>query len=212
MTSPWSFPKINLAVVFLSASLLAAQAFGQPHKLVEAQDGSGIPGYKHTPIQPWSGYHVHDPDRPAPPVVTAGEPGTQAAAGTAPSDAVVLFDGGDLAKWQPSQWKVVDNCMVATEGLLLSRQEFGDCQLHMEWSAPEQREANSMNQGNNGVQLLGGVEVQIFDSHRVKLYPDGQAAAIYAQTPPLVNASRAPGQWQSYDIVLLAPASTNLDR
>jgi hypothetical protein len=197
--------KATLLVTIAMTFLAASPALAQPNKLLHAKDGSGVPGYKHTPIQPWSGFHVHDPDRPAPPVVEAGQPSTQTAAGSAPSDAIVLFDGKDLSAWKPADWKVADGCMVATGGLLLSQQQFGDCQLHVEWSAPVEDEENRMNQGNNGVQLLGGVEVQIFDSNRVKLYPDGQAAAIYAQTPPMVNACRKPGEWQTFDIVLKAP-------
>ncbi len=189
-----------LAVVF---SVTPAQA--QKHVIVEAKDGSGVIGYKDTPVQPWSGFHVHDPDRPLPAKVTPGQPGTQNAAGTAPSDSIVLFDGSNMNQWQASKWKLEEGLLVATDQLLVTKKEFGDCQLHLEWRPPVAREENSMNQGNNGVQLLGGVEVQIFDSFDAKLYPDGQAASIYSQTPPLVNSCRRPGQWQTYDIVLVAP-------
>jgi hypothetical protein len=140
-------------------------------------------------------------------VVTPGEPGTQAEAGTAPSDAVVLFGGTDLSAWEPSAWKVEDGELVAVEGRLTTKEPFGDCQLHLEWLVPEEPAAQDTNRGNNGVMLLGAIEVQIFDSYQytTKIYADGQAAAIYGQTPPAVNASRAPGRWQTYDIVFLAP-------
>lgn len=206
----------HFALVFCTGLLLSPSFAGEPapnpapaaHKpknLVEAKDGSGIVGYKHTPVQPWSGYHVHDPDRPAPKIIDPGQPGVGPQAGLAPSDALVLFDGKDLSQWQPSAWKMEGGCLVATEGPLATLQEFGDCQLHLEFQEPLEPTESMMNQGNNGVMLMGKIEVQIFDSYSVKIYPDGQAAAVYAQTPPLVNACRKPGEWQSYDILFQAP-------
>ena len=88
--------------------------------------------------------------------------------------------------------------------LVLARSE-SDCQLHVEWAVPTEPADNIWNRGNNGVFLLGSIEVQIFDSYDTKIYPDGQAAAIYAQTPPLVNACRKPGEWETYDILFTAP-------
>ncbi|MHC4666560.1 MAG: 3-keto-disaccharide hydrolase, partial [Planctomycetota bacterium] len=181
-----------------------AWAGGKP-KLVYAKDGSGIYGFKDTPILPWCGYHQHDPDRPAPEKVTPGNSSTQEKVGTAPSGAIVLFDGRDLSAWQPSQWKVENGCLEATEGLLTTKEAFGDFQLHLEWQAPDPPRGERFNRGNNGVMIMGRYEIQIFDSYTEKIYPDGQAAAIYGQTPPLVNACRKPGQWQSYDIVFFAP-------
>ena len=192
-------------VVLVSVLSVPVISHAQKHKLVHAKDGSGVFGYKDTPIQPWSGYHVHDPDRPAPPKVDPGDPGTQKTPGTAPSDAIVLFDGKNLDQWQQSEWKLEDECLVATNGPLATKEEFGSCQLHLEWQPPVEETESIMNLGNNGVMLMGMIEVQIFDSYRAKIYPDGQAAAIYAQTPPLVNACRKPGEWQTYDIVFFAP-------
>jgi hypothetical protein len=126
-------------------------------------------------------------------------------AGAAPSDAVVLFDGEDLAAWKPNAWKVEDGRMIATEGRIESKQEFGDCQMHVEWMVPTTPTESIWNRGNNGLFLLGTIEVQIFDSFTTKIYPDGQAASVYAQTPPLANACRPPGQWQTFDIVFKAP-------
>ncbi len=177
-------------------------AAAQKHPLVYAGDGSGVFGYKDTPVQSWSGFHVHDPDRPAPKRVETGE-------GRPPSDAIVLFGGKDLSEWLPSEWTVAHGWMEATDGNLTTRERFGDCQLHLEWQAPEVPSEDPMNRGNNGVQFFGGVEIQIFDSYTTKIYPDGQAASVYAQTPPRVNASRRPGAWQSYDIVMLAPVFQN---
>jgi hypothetical protein len=189
-------------VLVLAAVGLGA---GAGHELFKAKDGSGVVGYKDTPVQPWSGFHVHDPDRPEPKKIDPGVPSTQEQPGKAPSDAVVLFDGKTLDAWRPNQWKLEDGCMVATHGPMASKEEFGSCQLHVEWQAPAVPEANMMNHGNNGVFLGNSIEVQIFDSYRTKLYPDGQAASIYAQTPPLINACRPSGQWEVYDIVYTAP-------
>jgi hypothetical protein len=186
-----------------SAVALAAIAAAQEHGLIYAKDGSGVFGYKDTPVQPWSGYHVHDPDRPAPKKVDPVE-FTEACMGKQPSDAIVLFDGEDLSKWKPNKWKVVDGYLVATAGPFETVEEYGSFQLHLEWQAPEAEDENIMNRGNNGVFLMGLFEIQIFDP-RTKIYPDGQAASIYSQTPPLVNASRKPPEWETYDIVFAAP-------
>jgi len=196
---------LTLAIALGGGLLGQPSASAQKHELVYAKDGSGVFGYKDTPVQPWSGFHVHDPDRPAPRKVVPPPLSAEGASQAAPSDAVVLFDGRDLSAWQASTWRIEQGELVATDGPLESKEEFGDCQLHLEWMAPIEQTANVMNRGNNGVFLLGAIEVQIFDSFTTKLYPDGQAAAIYAQTPPLVNACREPGQWQSYDIVFVAP-------
>ena len=191
----------------ISTVTLVLTAFGlvlplSAADLVHAKDGSGVYGYKDTPKLPWCNYLVHDPDRPAPPRVN---PGAAPAPAPVPSDAVVLFDGKDLSQWQPSDWKVEDGCIEAVSGELTSKRSFGNCQIHLEWMDPANFQGPWYNQGNNGVFLMGLYEIQIFDSWNEKIYPDGQAAAIYGQTPPLVNASRPPGQWQSYDIFFTAP-------
>ena len=173
-----------------------------PDGLVYAKDGSGVYGYKNTPKLPWCEYLVHDPDRPAPRRV---DPGAAIGPAAVPADAIVLFDGKDLAKWKDPKWKVVNGEMVAGAGELETKEEFGDMQLHVEWMAPADWTGPWYNRGNNGVSLMGLYEIQIFDSYNEKLYPDGQAAAVYAQTPPLVNACRKPGEWQTFDIVFTAP-------
>jgi hypothetical protein len=173
------------------------------HTLVTAKNG--VPGYRDTPIQPWSTWHVHDPDRPEPKRIDPGRPGTQEQAGTAPSDAIVLFDGHNMDRWLPAEWTIEGGCLVAGKGNLVTKQQFGDCQLHVEWQTPDPPQGAAFNRGNNGVQFLSAIEVQIFDSYSQKLYADGQAASIYGQTPPPVNACRKPGQWQNYDIVFIAP-------
>jgi hypothetical protein len=119
---------------------------------------------------------------------------------------IVLFDGKDLSHWQPNSWNLVDGTFEADGNQSpRTKQEFGSFQLHLEWMAPAGFTGPWHDQGNNGVLIHGLYEIQIFDSHQIKLYPDGQAAAIYAQTPPLVNATRPPGQWQSYHLIFTAP-------
>lgn len=154
-----------------------------------------------------SGWKAHDLSRPAPVVVTPGE-----SLGSAPSDAVVLFDGTDMSHWRDrgggeAKWKVVDGAMesVPKSGFVYSREEFGDCQVHLEFASPQAVKGNGQGRGNSGVFLMGEFEIQILDSFENSTYPDGSAGSIYGQYPPLVNASRKPGQWQSYDIVFRRP-------
>ncbi len=123
-----------------------------------------------------------------------------------PSDALVLFDGKDLSNWENSQqWQVEDGCMICGKGVVTSKQKFGDCQVHIEWSAPTPPKGSSQGRGNSGIFLMGKYEMQILDSYDNETYFDGQAGSIYKQTPPMVNAMRAPGEWNTYDIVWTAP-------
>jgi hypothetical protein len=197
--------KATFARFFLLGATLLATRPGvlSAAELIHARDGSGTYGYDDTPILPWCGYRVHDADRPAPRRLDPG-PAPEAPA-SVPSDAVILFGGHDLSAWQPNPWRVVDGCLEAGAGNLVSQESFGNCQIHLEWMAPPHFEGPWYNQGNNGVMLMGLYEIQIFDSYNEKIYPDGQAAAIYGQTPPLVNVTRPPGQWQTFDILFTAP-------
>lgn len=192
---------LSYFALFLVTFTVSASA-ALPDGLVYAKDGSGVYGYKDTPKLPWCEYLVHDPDRPAPKRI---DPGPAPAPAPVPADAVVLFGGKDLAQWKENGWKVEQGEIVAGGGSLVTKEEFGDIQLHVEWKAPANWAGPWYNRGNNGVMLMGSYEIQIFDSYNEKLYPDGQAAAVYAQTPPLVNACRKPGEWQTYDIVFTAP-------
>ncbi len=169
-----------------------------------------------------------DRSRPLPPMVTPGAPGTAEHAGTAPSDAVQLFNGRDLSAWQqhngkPIAWKLGDGYFEVAPGTgdIVTKQSFGDCQLHVEWATPSQPHGTDQEPGNSGVYLQSLYEIQVLESNRNKTYPDGQAGAIYCQYPPLVNPARPPGEWQTYDIVfhgarfssdakLLEPASVTL--
>jgi hypothetical protein len=157
-------------------------------------------------------WKIHDPDRPLPPIVTPGTPSTQDAPGKAPSDAVVLFDGKDLSNWlqddgSAAKWKVENGYLevVAKTGGIHTKLPFGDCQLHVEFAEPVPAHGESQERGNSGVFLMGLYEVQVLDSYENKTYADGQAAALYGQYPPLVNASLPPGRWQTYTIVFHGP-------
>lgn len=123
-----------------------------------------------------------------------------------PSDAVVLFDGTDLSKWEGGdQWEIKDGYAIARKQGLSTKDAFGDCQLHVEWAAPEKVEGSGQGRGNSGVYLMGKYEIQILDSYENQTYYDGQAGAIYKTKPPLVNACRKPGEWQTYDIIFEGP-------
>lgn len=167
-------------------------------------------GYKDTPIIPGTKWHVHDSDRPRPAVVTPGATFSHLA--PAPSDANVLFDGKDLSKWSnakgdAAQWKIGDGYFEAVRGtgMLRTRDKFADFQLHLEFATPSEVQGSSQNRGNSGVMINGMYEVQILDSYENPTYADGQAAALYGQQPPLVNASKPPGQWQTYEIIFESP-------
>ena len=152
---------------------------------------------------------IHSPDRPQPRVV---DPGTGALPVPPPKDAIVLFDGTDLSKWvhvngSPAAFVVRDGYFEVQRGLgnLQTREAFGDVQLHVEWSTPDPPRGRGQDRGNSGVYLMSKYEVQVLDSYDNITYADGMAGALYGQFPPLVNASRPPGTWQSYDIVFRGP-------
>jgi len=160
-------------------------------------------------VQKWE---IHDRNRPHPPIITPGTSGTQEKAGNPPSDAIVLFNGKDLSNWEsveggPAKWKVGEGYFetVPKAGVIQTKQAFGDCQLHVEWATPNPPRGQDQDRGNSGVFLHGLYEIQVLDSYENVTYADGQAAAVYGQYPPLVNASRPPGQWQTYDIVFHGP-------
>jgi hypothetical protein len=168
-------------------------------------DTNQIDGFRDTPMLPGSKWHVHDPDRPQPPVVTPGSSFSQGA--PPPSDAEVLFRGTDLSQWQNSRggdatWKVQDGYLqVSPGGNIRTRGKWADFQLHVEWASPSPATGTSQGRGNSGILINGMYEVQVLDSYEAKTYADGQAAAIYGQSPPLVNACKPPGEWQTYDII-----------
>lgn len=145
--------------------------------------------------------------KPEPKMVTPG-----VTAGTAPSDAIILFNGKDGSAWQhkngdANKWTIGDNAMTvkAGSGDIQTKQKFGDCQLHIEWRTPAEVKGEGQGRGNSGIFLMGRYELQVLDSYNNKTYSNGQAGSIYKQHIPLVNASRGPGEWQSYDIIFTAP-------
>src|SRR5436190_1114982 len=153
----------------------------------------------------------HSMDRPRPTKVSVPPmPGPV----PIPSDAIVLFDGKSLSGWRTTdstkgaaRWKVTGGYMEVVKGTgsIETVRGFGSAQLHIEWRAPVPAEGTSQDRGNSGVFFMGMYEVQVLDSYDNDTYPDGQAAAVYGQYPPLVNASRPPGEWQTYDVVFHAP-------
>ena len=167
-------------------------------RAVAADANDGLPAPELTEV--WS---------PVPAVVTAP-------AGGIPSDAVVLFDGKNLDAWesaknetlgQPAAWKIEDGAMVVAPktGDIRTKAAFGDVQLHAEWRTPAKVVGESQGRGNSGIFFMSQYELQVLDSHNNKTYPNGQAGSIYKQHIPLVNASRGPGEWQTYDAVFIAP-------
>lgn len=126
--------------------------------------------------------------------------------GGPPSDAIVLFDGTDLSQWKNGdRWIIKDSYAIASETGIETKQAFGDFQLHIEWASPDEVTGEGQGRGNSGVMIMGRYEVQVLDSYDNTTYYDGQAGAIYKQHPPLVNACRGPGEWQTYDIIWTAP-------
>ncbi|MEY4384751.1 MAG: hypothetical protein RLY20_34 [Verrucomicrobiota bacterium] len=163
--------------------------------------------------QPDPNWIDHDRARPLPPVVTPGAVSTPEKVGSAPSDAVVLFDGKDLSAWadmqgNPTKWIIRDGYMecVKGSGYIRTVQDFGDCQLHVEWATPSPAHGEGQGRGNSGV-FFGRdrYEIQVLDCYGNKTYADGSAGSIYGQYPPLVNVCRPPGEWQTYDIIYTAP-------
>lgn len=192
--------------------LAAATALCTPAVAQEATKKPVKVGYTNTPQIPGQKWKVHDADRPRPKVVTPGVASTPSAVGKPPSDAIVLFDGKNLDQWsgrggKPAQWVVKDGFMEVKPrtGASRSKQGFGDCQLHIEWQSPAAVKGKSQGRGNSGVFLMSRYEIQVLDSYQNPSYADGQAGALYGQMPPLVNACRKPGTWQSYDIIFKAP-------
>ena len=137
---------------------------------------------------------------PEPAVIDSGS------AQTPPSDAIVLFDGTTLDAWNGGEkWEIKDGYAITRGGGISTKESFGDIQLHLEWASPEKVKGKGQGRGNSGVYLMGKYEVQILDSYENETYFDGQAGAIYKQSPPMVNVCRSPGEWQAYDILWTAP-------
>lgn len=204
----------TLVTACLAVAFALSPAHGQDNeKKKEEEAPKAHPtGYTDTPLLPGGKWRVHDDTRPRPEVVTPGK-----TAADPPSDAIVLFDGTDLSEWvmdkdgSPADWTVKDGFMEVPPkgsgvgGYIKTKREFGDVQVHAEWATPAKVEGNSQGRGNSGIFLLNNYEIQVLDSYENKSYADGQASALYGYKPPLVNASRKPGEWQTYDIIFEAP-------
>jgi hypothetical protein len=190
----------------LAAAVIPSSVFAADGATNQSEQ---IDGFRDTAMEADGKWHVHDPDRPQPRVVAPGETFSQNA--PAPSDAEILFDGRDLAKWQTGRgedatWKVHDGCVETQRGGgIRTRGKWADFQLHVEFSEPNPPRGTGQGRGNSGILINNMYEVQVLDSYKALTYPDGQCGAIYGQSPPLVNASKPPGQWQTYDIIFESP-------
>jgi hypothetical protein len=145
---------------------------------------------------------------PVAPVVTPGKTSQDP-----PSDAIILFDGKDFSNWVSARdgnaapWTIEGDAMVVKprSGGIKTKMGFGDCQLHIEFRTPAKVEGESQGRGNSGIFIMDRYELQVLDNYNNKTYVNGQAGSIYKQLPPLVNACRPPGEWQTYDIIFTAP-------
>jgi hypothetical protein len=168
------------------------------------------------PFAPGGKYVVGDMERPRPSVTAPPTETTQEKAGMPPGDAIVLFNGTDLSHWlrvargpdpdkgEDPRWKIEGEWMqsIPGGGGLKCKDRFGSAQLHVEWATPAKVEGKGQGRGNSGILLGIFGEIQVLDSFENDTYPDGQAGALYHKYPPLVNVSRKPGEWQSYDIII----------
>ena len=191
--------KYNICLLILTASVTFSMKGAEPSN----EAGTNAPA---APVTQW---RMHDRARPQPPVITPGQTFSQSA--PAPSDAEVLFDGKDLSKWQNSRgqdapWVVTNGYMeCAARQNIRTKGKWADFQLHLEFCEPAPRQGTDQGPGNSGVLINNMYEVQVLDGYENRTYPDGQCAAIYGQSPPLVNACKPPGEWQTYDIIFESP-------
>ncbi len=193
--------KTILSAIIIATAGLTGALF---QNLAQAAEPEGP-----TPMLPSGKWHVHDMNRPKPAVVTPGATFSHGA--PAPSDAVVLFDGTDFSHWEGTkgaapQWTLHEDYMETKPktGYIHTKEKFGDFQLHIEFAEPSEVHGSGQGRGNSGVFLQGLYEVQVLDSYDNPTYADGQCGGLYGQSPPLVNASKKPGQWQTYEIFFKA--------
>jgi hypothetical protein len=194
----------GISTIFLFA--LAGQA---------ANTGSAFYGDPPDEHHPWA---IHDRNRPQPKLVAPGTSSTPAEPGKPPGDAIILFDGTDLSKWEAdkeghvsTKWVINNGAMecVAGSGYIRTKEKFGDCQLHVEWAAPTKVEGESQGRGNSGIFLMGLAEIQVLDNYNNPTYADGFAASLYGTSPAMANALHPPGEFQTYDIVFRRPIYKN---
>ncbi|MDD5141639.1 MAG: DUF1080 domain-containing protein [Verrucomicrobiales bacterium] len=195
-----------MAAVPIQAQTSNAPAEPKPkiHEIVI----DGVAGFQDTPMEPDGKWHVHDPARPQPPIVT---PGNFSQMAPPPSDAIVLFDGKDLSQWRdkktggPALWTMADGVMTSAKGYIVTTNQFGDIQLHLEFREPAPPQKSGQGRGNSGIYFMGLYEIQILDCYSNKTYADGATGGLYGQHPALANACRPPGEWQTYDCIFTAP-------
>ncbi len=215
--TPKSLMFVACALMVLTIACAAAAEFDSPvikewTKIEKNDKGED----KEVVYMTIDGVMVHETDpakQPQPEIVTPGAASTKRKAGQAPSDAIVLFGGKNLDNWtstkegEETKWVVKKHAMMPTPkcGMIRSKQEFGSCQLHVEFATPKKVKGKGQGRGNSGVFLMGVYEVQVLDSYENITYPDGQAAALYGRSKPLANACREPGEWQTYDIIFHRP-------
>lgn len=205
---------IVAAIATTALNFALAQPAPKPQEIVI----DGVVGFQDSPLQPDGKWHVHDPARPQPPVVTPGATFSQKA--PPPSDAMVLFDGKDLSQWRDkksggdAQWTVADGIMISTNGDIVksnklddivTTNKFGDIQLHLEFCEPTPPKESGQGRGNSGIYFMGLYEIQILDCYSNKTYADGTTGSLYGQHPALMNACRPPGEWSTYDCIFTAP-------
>lgn len=195
--------------LLIGAGLIASSVAKEPEIKKEIREENGnkveymfIDGIK---------VHETDPAKQPPPVVVEPKP-YDAEAAEPPKGAIVLFDGTEatMKNWtamdgKPTNWTLEDGALVSGRGQIRSKQEFGSCQLHIEFATPSEVKGSGQGRGNSGVFLMGQYEIQVLDSYENTTYPDGQCGALYGRAKPLVNASRKPGEWQTYDITFHRP-------
>ena len=204
--------KIAIIALFITAALSVWSQETNSTATLQPQlhevEINGIRGFQDTPMEPNGLWHVHDPERTQPPVVTPGASFSGQAA--PPSDAIVLFDGKDLSGWVDGHgnlapWLIQDGVAITTKTDIFTKQLFGDIQLHLEFREPLPAVGLGQDRGNSGIFFMGRYEIQVLDCFNNKTYPDGATGAIYAQHPPLAIACRPPGDWQTYDIIFTVP-------
>ena len=193
-------PVAVLAPLVAAALLVAAEPKADPYPI----------GYSDTPlIQEGGKWKVHDIDRPRPAPVYPGR-----GPGDAPADAVILFDGKNTDQFRgkdgaPCPWKIENGELIVNGGDVWTKASFGSCQVHLEWKTHPKTEGHSQKKGNAGIFFMDRYETQILDCENNLTYADGMAGSVYGQTPPLVNAVRPAGEWQTYDIIFTAPRVEN---
>jgi len=202
-------PLNTVKLPFLTLAALAAFALNSAQAYPEVTNtATGVLGFHDTPIEPGLPWHVHDPDRPQPPIVTSG---TFSDLATPPSDAIVLFDGTDLSQWRdqktggPAPWAVTNGVAISAKDYIETTNVFTNFQLHIEFREPTPPRGHGQERGNSGVFLMGQFEIQVLDCYQNPTYADGATGGLYGQHPALVNACRPPGEWQTYDIIFTAP-------